>query len=206
MLCVTVTVRTMEPTDTTDPSQCAKKRRMEKSNPDEKDALTNVVSFDGLKATLLTTIFTMVRLEDLAALGSVCKKFNRIVRKVFAEKYQRQLFKIHGNESLVKNARMLRCFQNQFTELAIFYADKSKTNVKLDVLVNKYCRRLLSEIQFSDVGLYSSARSFVFPFRNVTHLVIRSGLLSGKLDDIATTFPNVMSLDLHRGVQPGGTK
>ncbi|XP_031635887.1 uncharacterized protein LOC116348855 [Contarinia nasturtii] len=192
--------------DTMDSCTDTKKRRMEESTPSKKDATTNQISFDTLNSTQLTKIFSMVELKELAALGSTCKKFNRIARKVFAAKHQSQLIEIYGNGPLVKVATILRCFQNQFTRLAIFYANKPKVNVKIDVLINKYCRQMLNELQLSDVGLYSSARSFIFPFRNVMQLIIRSGLLSGKLDDIATSFPNVMSIVLHAGVQPGGEK
>ncbi|XP_055302157.1 uncharacterized protein LOC129568381 isoform X2 [Sitodiplosis mosellana] len=196
----------MDSPETTDSVQNAKKRRIEDPNAKEKDASTNDASFGFLNSKLLKHIFAMVNLKDLAALGSACKKFKKNAREVFAEKHGSELFEVHATESLVKIAEILRCFQNQFTKLGLFYSNKSKANVKIDVLVNKYCHQSLSEIQFTDVGLYSSARSFTFPFCSVTSLVVHSGLLSGKLDDIVTLFPNVMNLDLHRGVQPGGAK
>lgn len=193
----------MESSDTTDSIQSAKKRRMEVPIKNEIDASP---SFTALKSKLLIQIFSMVNLKDLTALGSACKRFNQIARKVFAKNHSQELFEVHATEPLVKTAEILRCFENLFTRLAVFYSNKLKANVKIDVLVNKYCHHTLSEMHFSNVGLYSSARTFIFPFRNVTNLVIRSGLLSGKLDDIMTLFPNIMKLDLHQGVKPGGAK
>lgn len=196
----------MESVDTTDSVNNAKKRRMEEPNEKQKDASTKKVSFGSLNSKLLTQIFSTVNLKELAALGSTCKKFNRIARKIFAENYRDELIEVRATDRLVKIAEILRCFQNQITKLALFYSEKSKANIKMDVLVDRYCRKSLAEMQFSDVGFYSSTRSFAIPFRSVTNLDIKSGVISGKLDEIATLFPNVMSIDFHQGVEPAGSK
>lgn len=192
--------------DSVDSEQTAKKRRLEELTPDDNKAAKNVISFNAFNTKLLSNIFSMVELKDLAALGSSNKRFNQIARKVFSEKFQDGLFEIRANQPLIIVAGILRCFNNQITKLAICYGVNSNVNVKIDVLVDKYCRQVLTEIQFSDVGLYSSTRAFIFPFRNVTHLMIRSGLLSGKLVDIATQFPNVTHIHFCESVQPGGAK
>lgn len=196
----------MESVDTTDSVNNAKKRRMEEPNEKQKDATTNNVSFGSLNSKLLTQIFSAVSLKDLAALGSTCKKFKRVARKVFAENYRDQLIEVRATERLVKIAELLRCFQNQITKLALFYSGKSKANIKMDILVDRYCRQSLAELQFSDVGQYSSTRSFALPFQGVTNLYIRSGVMGGKMDEIATLFPNVMNIDFHQGVEPAGSK
>lgn len=183
----------------------AKKRRAEDASQKEEDTSTN--SFYSLKPKVLMHIFLMVNhIKDLSSLGSSCKKFNKIAREVFAKIHCDEFVEVRATDSLMKTAQILRCFQNQITKLILLYGEKSKANIKVDVLVGKYCRQVLAEVHFSEVGLYSSARTFISPFRKVTNLVIRSGMFSGKLDDIKTWFPNIMTLDIHRGVEPGGTK
>lgn len=150
--------------DSVDPEQTAKKRRLEELTPDDNNAVENVISFSAFNAKLLSNIFSMVELKDLAALGSSNKRFNQIARKVFSEKFQDRLFEIRAIQPLIIVAGILPCFKNQITRLAIFYGVNSNVNVKIDVLVDKYCRQVLTEIQFSDVGLYSSHEHSSFHF------------------------------------------
>lgn len=169
------------------------------------EQLTGVIAFDGLDTKCLSKLFSMVSVMDLASLGTVCKKFKQIARKIFNRKHRQNLLEIDVKDSLVKSACLLRCFQNQITKLAICYDAKTAANVKIDMLVNKYCAKSLNEIQFSEVGLYSSTRALQ-TFNKLTRLTVRSGMLSGKLSEIATWLPNVEQIDIHRNVQPGGIK
>lgn len=204
----------MDTTDSIDTSQSSKKRRMDSndSTPEAMEQSTiiteqpkDVISFDGLDTKCLSKIFSKVDIMDLASLGTVCKKFNQISRTIFKQKHQRNMLEIDVKNSLVKTARLLRCFKHQITKLAICYDAKTKANMKIDVLVNKYCAKSLNEIQFSEVGLYSSTRALQ-TLTKVTHLTVRSGMLSGKLSEIAAWLPNVQHIDIYRNVQPGGIK
>lgn len=204
----------MDSTELTDTSKSSKKRRMESIDStaeamDQSTILaaksTDASAFDVLDTNCISKIFSLVGVMDLASLGSVCKKFKQIARKIFKQKHQQNLLKIDVKNSLVKTARLLRCFQNLITKLAICYDAKTSANVKVDTFLNKYCAKSLDEIQFSEVGLYSSTL-VLHTFNKVTRLTVRSGMLSGKLSQIASWLPNVTQIDIHQNVQPGGIK